>query len=76
METKKTQAAPPPRRETVRIKPPVEIIEPASGKGVPAAPPETPKTAAVPVKEKENGNQGSTEDPLLKLRKVFETLTD
>ena len=56
-----------PAREPVRIKPPSAAAEP-----VPSRPPEAPKTAATP----ERGSGKTAEDPLQRLRKVFETLTD
>ena len=68
-ETPKLPAAPPPPRQPVRIKPPTVTAEPGSSR-----PPEAPKPTATP--ERGSGNQKNQEDPLQRLRKVFETLTD
>ena len=68
-ETPKPPEAPPPAREPVRIKPPAAPAEPGTSR-----PPEAPKPAAAP--ERGSGNQKNHEDPLQRLRKVFETLTD
>ena len=65
-------AAPPPR-EPVRIKPPAAVEPVTPQVGAPRAP-EAPKTA-VPS-GKGNGKQAGDEDPLLKLKKIFETLGD
>jgi ribonuclease E len=57
-----------PPREPVRIKPPAVAAEPAPGKDTsvrPPAPPKSPEKAA-----------GTHEDPLHRLKKVFETLGD
>ena len=68
-ETPKPPEAPPPARQPVRIKPPAVAAEPGSSR-----PPEAPKPAAPP--ERGGRNQKDQEDPLQRLRKVFETLTD
>ena len=73
-ETPKPPKAPPPAREPVRIKPPAAAAESTPEKGVTARPSEAPKPAAPP--ERGGGNQKNQEDPLQRLRKVFETLTD
>ncbi len=66
-ETPKPAAAPQAAREPVRIKPPAAAAEAA-----PPRPPEAPKPAA----PERGGSPKNNEDPLLRLRKVFETLTD
>ena len=68
-ETPKPSEAHPSAREPVRIKPPAAAPDPD-----PERPPEAPKPAAIP--ERGSGNQKNSEDPLQRLRKVFETLTD
>jgi ribonuclease E len=73
-EPPKPPKAPPPARQPVRIKPPAAAAEFTPEKGVTARPPEAPKPAATP--ERGSGNQKNQEDPLQRLRKVFETLTD
>ncbi len=74
VETKMPPEAPLPPREPVRIKPPAAVVEPASPKSISPRTPETPTPPAAPVKE--SGNQGHAEDPLHRLRRVFETLID
>ncbi len=66
--TPRPPEAPPPARQPVRIKPPAVAAEPGSSR-----PPEAPKPAAP---ERGGRNQKDQEDPLQRLRKVFETLTD
>ena len=57
-----------PSREPVRIKPPAAVAEPAPRKEPPVRPPAPPKGP-----EKANG---TPEDPLHRLKKVFEALGD
>ncbi|MDA8126004.1 MAG: Rne/Rng family ribonuclease [Deltaproteobacteria bacterium] len=61
-----------PPREPVRIKPPAVVVEPASPQDVAPRTPEAPKTAAPTGRG--NGKPAGDEDPLLKLKKIFETL--
>ena len=68
------EAAPPAAREPVRIKPPVAVTEPDPRKSITPRPPEVPNSPA-PAEKPEKVN-GSQEDPLQRLKKVFETLID
>jgi ribonuclease E len=66
-------AAPP--REPVRIKPPAAVIEPAPPKSSSPHAPEAPKGQAAPAETPEKANVNH-DDPLHRLKKVFETLID
>ncbi len=73
-ETKPPLESAPSAREPVRIKPPAAVTEPDLRKSIIARTPEIPKSPAPTDKpEKANGNH---EDPLQRLKKVFEALTD
>jgi hypothetical protein len=64
-------------REPVRIKPPVAATEPDPRKSITHRTPEVPKSPAPPEKpEKPEKANGIFDDPLQRLKKVFETLTD
>ncbi|MCL5808322.1 MAG: hypothetical protein M1418_07230, partial [Deltaproteobacteria bacterium] len=73
-ETKSSPDATPAAREPVRIKPPAAVNEPDPRKSITPRTPETPKGPA--LKEKPEKADGNHEDPLQRLRKVFETLID
>jgi ribonuclease E len=65
--------APPP--EAVRITPPPAVVEPAAPRiSASPRPPEIPKGNAPP--ENQGRGNGNTEDPLHRLKKVFEALED
>jgi ribonuclease E len=73
-ETKPLPEPVPPAREPVRIRPPVAAHEPDPRKAIAHRTPEVSKGQALTDKpEKANANH---EDPLQRLKKVFETLTD
>jgi len=73
-ETKSPPEAAPSAREPVRIKPPAAVTEPDPRKNITSRAPEVLKSPAPMEKpEKANGNQ---DDPLQRLKKVFETLID
>jgi len=73
-ETKPLPEAAPLAREPVRIRPPVAANEPDPRKSITHRTPEVPKSPAPTEKpEKANGNH---DDPLQRLKKVFETLID
>ena len=63
-----------PPREMVRITPPPTAIEPAAPKISVSRPPEAPKGKALP--ENQGRGNGNPEDPLHRLKKVFEALED
>jgi ribonuclease E len=66
---------PAPPREPARITPPAVPVEPAARPAPPPRDPETPKP--VPAAREKGGPQGKpAEDPLQRLKKVFESLTD
>ncbi|MBM4313113.1 MAG: Rne/Rng family ribonuclease [Deltaproteobacteria bacterium] len=73
-ETKPLPEAAPPAREPVRIKPPVAASEPVPPKSITPHTPEAPKATA--PKEKPEKPNGFFDDPLQRLKKVFETLID
>ena len=74
LETKPLPEAAPLAREPVRIRPPVAATEPDPRKSITHRAPEVPKGPAPAEKpEKANGNH---DDPLQRLKKVFETLID
>jgi ribonuclease E len=76
-ETKSLPEAAPLAREPVRIKPPVAATEPDPRKSITHRTPEVPKSPAPPEKpEKPEKANGIFDDPLQRLKKVFETLTD
>ncbi len=62
-------------REPVRIKPPAAVIEPAPPKSSSPHAPEAPKSQAAPAETSEKAN-ANHDDPLHRLKKVFETLID
>ncbi len=73
-ETKSPPEAAPSAREPVRIKPPAAVTEPDPRKSITPRTAEVPKSPAPTEKpEKANGNH---DDPLQRLKKVFETLID
>jgi ribonuclease E len=74
LETKPLPEAAPLAREPVRIKPPVAATEPDPRKSITHRTPEVPKSPA-PTEKPEKAN-GIFDDPLQRLKKVFETLTD
>ena len=61
----------PPPREPVRIKPPAVVIEPAPPKVSPH--PDAPKEQGAPAEPQEKA-KANHDDPLHRLKKVFETL--
>jgi ribonuclease E len=63
-----------PPREMVRITPPPTAVEPAAPKISVSQPPEAPKGKAQP--ENQGRRNGNSEDPLHRLKKVFEALGD
>jgi len=63
-----------PPREMVRITPPPTAVEPAAPKISVSRPPEVPKGKAPP--ENQGRGNGNPEDPLHRLKKVFEALED
>ncbi|MBN2437284.1 MAG: Rne/Rng family ribonuclease, partial [Deltaproteobacteria bacterium] len=71
-ETERRSEAPP--REIVRITPPPTAAEPAASKTIVSRPPEAPKGKAPP--ENQGRGNGNHEDPLHRLKKVFEALED
>lgn len=73
-ETKPFPEAAPPAREPVRIKPPAVIEPPVTRKSITPHTPEAPKAPA-PTEKSEKPN-GIFDDPLQRLKKVFETLID
>jgi ribonuclease E len=74
VETKSPPEVSSPAREPVRIRPPAVIEPPVSRKSItPRTPEDTKHTAPAEVSEKPIANQ---DDPLQRLKKVFETLTD
>ncbi|MFH2074899.1 MAG: ribonuclease E/G, partial [Pseudomonadota bacterium] len=71
-ETKSSPETPP--REPVRIKPAPAASEPVSRINGNSLPPEPPKNQAMP--ENQGKGSGNREDPLHRLRRVFESLVD
>jgi len=71
-ETKSSPETPP--REPVRIKPAPAASEPVSRINGNSLPPEPPKNQAMP--ENQGKGSGNREDPLHRLRRVFESLID
>ena len=63
-----------PPREMVRITPPPTAVEPAAPKISVSRPPEVPKGKALP--ENQGRGNGNPDDPLHRLKKVFEALDD
>jgi ribonuclease E len=77
LEMKPLPEAAPLAREPVRIKPPVAATEPDPRKSITHRTPEVPKSPAPTEKpEKAEKANGIFDDPLQRLKKVFETLTD
>jgi ribonuclease E len=73
-ETKPLPETTPPAREPVRIRPPVAASEPVPPKTITPRGPEAPKAPA--QAEKPEKSNGIFDDPLQRLKKVFETLID
>jgi ribonuclease E len=63
-----------PPREMVRITPPPTAVEPAAPKINVSRPPEVPKGKALP--ENQGRGNGNPDDPLHRLKKVFEALEE
>ena len=63
-----------PPREMVRITPPPTAVEPAAPKISVSQPPVAPKGKAPP--ENQGRGNGNPDDPLHRLKKVFEALED
>ncbi|MBA4423383.1 MAG: ribonuclease [Syntrophus sp. (in: bacteria)] len=73
-ETKLPPEALPSAREPVRIKPPAAVNEPDPRKSITPRPSEVPKSPA-PTEKPEKANENH-DNPLQRLKKVFETLID
>jgi ribonuclease E len=63
-----------PPRETVRIKPPLAVVEPSAPKIGVSRPSELSKGNTPP--ENPSRGSGNSDDPLLRLKKIFEALED
>jgi ribonuclease E len=63
-----------PPRETVRIKPPLAAVEPSAPKISVSRPSELSKSKTPP--ESPGKGSGNPDDPLLRLKKIFEALED
>ena len=63
-----------PPRETVRIKPPVAAVEPSAPK-ISISRPSEPSKGSTPPENPGRGS-GNSDDPLLRLKKIFEALEE
>jgi len=63
-----------PPRETVRIKPPLAVVEPSAPK-ISISRPSEPSKGSTPPENPSRGS-GNSDDPLLRLKKIFEALED
>ena len=75
VETKSPPEAAPSAREPVRIKPPAAVTEPDPRKSITSHTAEVLKSPA-PAEKPEKVNGANQDDPLQRLKKVFETLID